>query len=362
MKIIGFESSCDETAVAITDIDENGRIVPLASCVHSQIPLHRLYGGVVPEIAGRAHIEAIAPLTEQAFKEAGLSPADMDAVAVTAHPGLIGALLVGVNFAKAFAFAKGIPLVAVDHMKAHIAAAYVKAEGKEAPRPPFVALAVSGGHTSLYRVSSYTDYREIGATRDDAIGEAFDKVGRLLGLPYPAGAAFDQLAQKGFALACGKDDPTFSAYKKSPAFRTVDLRLPSPALCDGTLDFSFSGLKTAAVNLMHRFEQKGTSLPKELFAAAFTYEAVEAVATHVKTALTQHAGCPLVVAGGVAANSHLRRRLQEIADSLHTRLYLPPLSLCGDNALMVCAQGYHELLAGNLAGTDLNASACDSIM
>ncbi|MBO7150257.1 MAG: tRNA (adenosine(37)-N6)-threonylcarbamoyltransferase complex transferase subunit TsaD, partial [Clostridia bacterium] len=206
MKIIGFESSCDETAVAIADVDENGTIVPLASCVNSQIPLHRLYGGVVPEIAGRAHIEAISPLTEEAFKEAGLTPADIDAVAVTANPGLIGALLVGVNFAKAFAFAQNVPLVAVDHMKAHIAAAYVKFEGKEAPKPPFIALAVSGGHTSLYLVSSYTDYKEIGATRDDAIGEAFDKVGRLLCLSYPAGADFDKLAQKGFALACGKED------------------------------------------------------------------------------------------------------------------------------------------------------------
>lgn len=362
MKIIGFESSCDETAVAIAEIDESGRILPLASCVNSQIPLHRLYGGVVPEIAGRAHIENISPLTEEAFKQAGLTPADIDAVAVTANPGLIGALLVGVNFAKAFAFAQNVPLVAVDHMKAHIAAAYVHKDSTKAPKPPFIALAVSGGHTSLYLVSSYTDYKEIGATRDDAIGEAFDKVGRLLGLSYPAGAEFDKLAKEGFALACGKEDATFADYKKSAHFRVQDLRFPSPALSDGSLDFSFSGLKTAAVNLMHRFDQKGEQIERERFAAAYTYEAVEAVATHVKAALQAYEGYPLVVAGGVAANSHLRKRLGEVTAFLKRDLFIPPLSLCGDNALMVCAQGYHELEAGNLAGTDLNASASDSIM
>ena len=358
MYILGIESSCDETAVGILRIAEDGRFTALANCVNSQVPIHRLYGGVVPEIAGRAHIEAVSGLMTEAFSQAAITPDDLDAVAVTSHPGLIGALLVGVNFAKSFAFAHGLPLIAVDHMKAHVAAARVESTEAPFPKPPFLALVVSGGHTSLYHVRDYTDFEEIGATRDDAIGESFDKVGRLLGLPYPAGAAFDRMAAEGFAKL-NPALPTVEGYPKSAAFRRGDLRLPSPAMTDGSLDFSFSGLKTASVNLIHHLTQKGEALPGCEFAAAFTYEAVEAVCRQTEAAMQRLGGCPLVAAGGVSANSHLRAALRRLCDKQGVSLSLPPLSLCGDNGLMVCAQGYAEYLAGHFADESLNASAAD---
>lgn len=357
MYIIGFESSCDETAVAIVE-EREGRLFPVCSRVRTQIPLHRLYGGVVPEIAGRAHIEAISALTAEALEEAKLSPRDLGCVAVTSHPGLIGALLVGVNFAKSFAFANGLPLVEVDHMKAHMAAAYVEM-GRAVPKPPFLGLAVSGGHTSLYLAEDYNRYREIGGTRDDAIGEAFDKVGRLLGLPYPAGAEFDSLAARGYARLCGKEGATLADYRRLPPSARSAYPLPSPALRDGSLDFSFSGLKTAAVNLAHTYTQKGEELDREAFAAAYTAVAVEAVATHIDTALATHEGLPLVMAGGVAANSHLRLRMEEVCRAHGRELYVPPLSLCGDNGLMVAAQGWFCYREGQRATTALNASAAD---
>ena len=356
MNILAFESSCDETAAAVLACDD-GRLSVKSSIIASQIETHRLYGGVVPEIASRAHSEVISKITYEALEAAELSLSEIDLIAVTANPGLIGALLVAVNFAKSLAAANNIPLVAVDHIKGHIAASYI---GGDTPKPPFIALAVSGGHTSIYRVESYTKMITIGSTRDDAIGEAFDKIGRMIGLCYPAGKDFDALAKVGFIKATEDEENFYKKYKKSAAYRDTGMALPSPALRDGSLDFSFSGLKTAAINQLHRYEQKGESVDRELLAARYTYEAVEAVARQVGEALLQNPGYPLVVAGGVAANSHLRRRLTEIADKLERRIFIPPLSLCGDNAAMIGAQGYYEYAAGRMADSTLNASALDS--
>lgn len=357
MNILAFESSCDETSAAV--VTHNGCEFSIKSnIIASQIETHRLYGGVVPEIASRAHTEVISAITYEALETAGLKISDIDLIAVTANPGLIGALLVGVNFAKALAAANGIPLVAVDHIKGHIAASYLLKEG---PKPPFLALAVSGGHTAIYKAESYTDFRIIGTTRDDAIGESFDKIGRMIGIPYPAGRGFDELSREGFIKATSNGTSFYSKYKKSDAYRNKDMTLPSPALSDGTLDFSFSGLKTAAINLLHRYEQAGREVDKALFAARYTYEAVEAVAKKISAALKENPGLDLVVAGGVAANSHLRGRLAEVVDKAGVGLFIPPISLCGDNAAMIAAEGYYEYKKGAVATSSLNASALDSI-
>lgn len=359
MNILAFESSCDETSAAVV-VRDGEKFVIKSNIVASQIETHRLYGGVVPEIASRAHIEAISAITYEALEKAEITLADIDLIAVTANPGLIGALLVAVNFAKALAAANSIPLVAVDHIKGHIASAFL-IEG-QVPKPPFVALAVSGGHTSIYRMDSYTDISLLGTTRDDAIGEAFDKIGRIIGIPYPAGRGFDELSGIGFDKACGKGENSYEYYKKSAAYKDKDSYLPSPSLKDGSLDFSFSGLKTAAINLLHRYEQKGEDFDRALFAARYTFEAVEAVADKIACALKANKGCDLVVAGGVAANSHLRRRLTQIAEAAGVNIFIPPVSLCGDNAAMIGASGYYEYLSGNLADSSLNASAADSVI
>ena len=368
MYILSIESSCDETATAVLSC-EGDRLTVLSDIVASQADTHRLYGGVVPEIASRAHAEVISSVTYRALSEAGIALSDLAAVAATDHPGLIGALLVGLNFAKTLAFTNGIPFVAVDHIAGHIAAAYLD---PEPPKPPFLALVVSGGHTTIYLVESYTERRILGTTRDDAMGEAFDKVGRLLDLPYPAGAGFDALATEGFLAAIGKE-PIAGADGEHPAVllaaqgfhKTEAARafaLPSPALAGDTLDFSFSGLKTAAINLLHRYEQQGREIDRPLFAARYTYEAVEAVAKKTEAALTAYPDMPIVIAGGVAANSHLRARLTSLANKKKTTLCIPPVSLCGDNAAMIAAQGYYEYEAGRRAGSSLNASALDSIV
>ena len=356
MRILAFESSCDETSAAVV-IREGEEFLVKSNIVASQIEIHRLYGGVVPEIASRAHIEAISGITYEALQKAELSLSDIDLIAVTASPGLIGALLVGVNFAKALAAANKIPLVAVDHIKGHIAACYL---GEKRPTPPYVALAASGGHTSIYLVKGYTDIEVIGSTRDDAIGESFDKIGRIIGIPYPAGAGFDRLSTEGFIKATGDEENFYSLYKKSSAYKSADMALPSPALHGDTLDFSFSGLKTAAINLLHRYEQRGEEIDRALFAARYTYEAVEAVAKKIDAALKRYDGCALAISGGVAANSHLRRRLTEIAKNNKREIYIPHLTLCGDNAAMIAAAGYYEYLDGVLADSSLNASAEDS--
>ena len=357
MHILAIESSCDETSAAVVEANTGGFRIK-SNIIASQVETHRLYGGVVPEIASRAHTEVISKITYEALRAAKLSLSDVDLVAVTSNPGLIGALLVAVNFAKSLAAANGIPLVAVDHIKGHIAASYI---GEDTPKPPFIALAVSGGHTSIYRVEGYTKMAVIGSTRDDAIGEAFDKIGRMIGLSYPAGRDFDALARDGFIKATADTENFYSKYKKSDAYRDTGMALPSPALRDGSLDFSFSGLKTAAINLLHRHEQRGEKIDRELLAARYTYEAVEAVARQVSQALQNNPEHNLVMAGGVAANSHLRKRLAEVAKTAGVRLFAPPLSLCGDNAAMIGAQGYYEYLEGKLADSSLNASALDSM-
>ena len=357
MNILAFESSCDETSAAVV-CREGDRFTIKSNIIASQVDTHRLYGGVVPEIASRAHIEAISSITYQAMEEAGVKMDEIDAVAVTANPGLIGALLVGVNFAKALAFANRKPLIPVDHIMGHIAACYLL---EDAPKPPFIALTVSGGHTAIYHVRDYTDISMIGTTRDDAIGEAFDKIGRIIGIPYPAGRGFDELSTEGFIEATGDPVAFHKKYKKSEAYRDPSMVLPSPAVKDDSLDFSFSGLKTAAINLIHKYEQKDIPLPRALFAARYTYEAVEGVAKKLSLACDRYPNHDLVLSGGVAANSHLRRRLAELAAAKGIRLYMPPVSLCGDNAAMIGAQGYYDFTSGKLADTSLNASAHDGI-
>ena len=334
MYILGMESSCDETSAAVVEMGDGVRAIR-SNIVASQIEVHRLYGGVVPEIASRAHVEAITSITQEALREAGITLADVGSIAVTAFPGLIGALLVGVNFAKSLAFANHIPLVPVNHIHGHVAAAYLSEPDLE---PPFLALVVSGGHTSIYRVDSYTQFTEIGATRDDAAGEAFDKVGRVIGMPYPGGAALDRLAYEGD--------------KKSIA-------LPSPALAGDTLDFSFSGIKTATLNYLNGMAQKNQPINEADVAACYTDKIVSALTEKTRMALKQTGMKTLVLAGGVAANSHLRSALQAMCDRQGVRLAMPDRSLCGDNGAMVAAAGYFQYLNGNFADTSLNASASD---
>ncbi len=331
MYILSIESSCDETSAAVVSMGEERKI--LSNVVASQIELHALYGGVVPEIAGRAHIEAISRITYEALEQAELPLNAVDAVAVTNRPGLIGALLVGVSFAKSLAVSNGLPLVPVHHIRGHIAANYLAHPTLE---PPFLALVVSGGHTSLIEVSSYTDFRTVGRTRDDAMGEAFDKVARVMGIPYPGGAVMDRLASEG--------DPHA-------------LLFPSAAIADGSLDFSFSGLKTHVINVLHTLRQRGEPIPKADVAASFTETVISSVIRKLELAL-EAGRCPaLVLAGGVSANSHLRRALTGFAEKKGIPFCCPPLPLCGDNAAMIGAQGYYELLAGHTAGADLNAFA-----
>lgn len=340
MLILGIETSCDETSAAVVgDVGGGGRLVALSNIVASQIDTHRLYGGVVPEIAGRAHIEAISNVVERALTEAGVEITDLDGVAVTTHPGLIGALLVGVNFAKAFAFANKLPLISVNHIHAHTAASYLT---ETPPEPPYLSLVVSGGHTSFYLVKSYTEYVELGGTRDDAAGEAFDKIGRVIGLQYPAGAAMDKLAHEGIALG-----------------EKLDLKLPTPALTGENLDFSFSGLKTAALNYLNKLAQQNVEVNRPAFAALYTETVCSAIAKKIPDAIKSSGVKQLVMSGGVAANSHLRAAVGAACEKAGAELILPPVSLCGDNGVMVAAQGYYELKAGRVADSYLNASAED---
>ncbi len=337
MYILGIESSCDETSAAVVSMDTGERKI-LSNIVASQIETHRLYGGVVPEIASRAHIEAISTITYEALDTAGLKLSDIGCIAVTSHPGLIGALLVGVNFAKSLAFANNIPLVAVNHVKAHVAAAYLEYPTLE---PPFTALVVSGGHTSIYSVTDYTHFCEIGATRDDAAGEAFDKIGRVIGMPYPGGAAMDKLAYEGEAGT---------------------VKLPSPAIIGDNLDFSFSGLKTAALNYINGERQKGNEPDHADLTASYTAVIVEAIVKKMTKAIDQTGTRKLVLAGGVAANSHIRNALEVMCKEKKVQFCRPSLALCSDNAAMVAAAGYFEYLNGSFADTSLNASALDGDM
>ena len=333
MKILAFESSCDETAVAVV---EDGRKV-LSDAILSQADLHALYGGVVPEIASRKHIEAIAALTDQALSEAGVQKSDIGAVAATYAPGLIGAVLVGLNFAKSAAYALGVPLIPVHHIRGHIAANYLAFPELE---PPFLALCMSGGNTLIVDVRDYTDFALLGATRDDAAGECFDKAGRVLGLPYPGGAAMDKLAHESVG---GVYD------------------LPRAKIDGCPLDMSFSGLKTAVVNLAHNAEQTGKSLDRAALARDFTQAVVDELVPRAMLAMEQSGRKALVAAGGVAANSFIRAALEKECWKRGYTLYMPPLKLCGDNGAMIGAQGYYEYLAGARAGWSLNAYATRDI-
>ena len=334
MYILGMESSCDETSAAVVEMSDGVRAIR-SNIVASQIETHRLYGGVVPEIASRAHVEAISRITYEALETAGITLSDVGAIAVTAFPGLIGALLVGVNFAKSLAFSHRIPLVAVNHIHGHVAAAYLTHPTLE---PPFLALVVSGGHTSFYRVTDYTDFCEIGGTRDDAAGEAFDKIGRVIGLPYPGGAALDKLAYEG--------DPK-------------EITLPSPALGGDTPDLSFSGIKTATLNYLNGMAQKGCEINRADVAASYTHRIVQAIVKKTELALKKSGMRTLVLAGGVAANSHLRTALEALCKRLGVTLCMPDRALCGDNGAMIAAAGYFRYQRGEFADTSLNASAND---
>ena len=333
MKILAFESSCDETAVAVV---EDGRSV-LSDAILSQADMHALYGGVVPEIASRRHVEAITALTEQALRDAGVTREQIGAVAATYAPGLIGAVLVGLNFAKSVAYALRVPLIPVHHIRGHIAANYLAFPELE---PPFLALCMSGGNTLLVDVKTYTDFALLGATRDDAAGECFDKAARVLGMPYPGGKPMDDLAQQSEG---GVYD------------------LPRASVEGHELDMSFSGLKTAVVNLAHNAEQTGRPLDRAALARDFTQAVIDELVPRTMRAAELSGRSTIVAAGGVAANSFIRAALQSECDRRGYRLYLPPLRLCGDNGAMIGAQGYYEYLAGSRADMSLNAYATRDI-
>ena len=334
MNILAVESSCDETAVAIV---KDGREV-LCDCIASQVDLHRIYGGVVPEIASRKHMEAIYGLADQALQQTGLSREEIDAVAVTYAPGLIGAVLVGVNFAKAAVLAMGKPLIPVHHIRGHIAANYLAYPQLE---PPFLCLVVSGGHTMLVEVQDYTKMNILGTTLDDAAGECFDKVARVLGMPYPGGAALDKMARQG--------NPEKYA-------------LPRSKPGENPYNMSFSGLKTAALNLIHHAEQVGEELDVPSLCASFSQAVSDTLVPRVVMALEQTGYRKIAVAGGVAANSRIREDVLAAAKKTGAEVYMPPLSLCGDNGAMIGAQAYYEYLAGNVANMSLNAYATKSIL
>ncbi len=329
MKILAFESSCDETAVAVV---EDGRNV-LTDQVFSQADLHAIYGGVVPEIAARSHVEVISRLSQRALEEAGVTRGDIDAVAVTYAPGLIGAVLVGVNFAKAAALALNVPLIPVHHVRGHIAANYIAYPQLE---PPFLCLAISGGNTILVDVRDYTDMKILGATRDDAAGECFDKTARVLGLPYPGGKPIDDLAKDG-------DDTKYA--------------FPIGHVDGSPYDMSFSGLKTAVINLVHNAQQKGEELDRASLAASFTKAVSDSLVPRTMQAARELGYKKIAVAGGVAANSRIRADFKAAAEKAGAELFVPPLKLCGDNAAMIGCQGYYEYLSGAWAGSDLNAYA-----
>ncbi len=329
MRILGIESSCDETAAAVV---EDGRRM-LSNVVASQVAEHRLYGGVVPEIASRRHAEAISGVVRQALEQADTTLEQIDGIAVTYAPGLIGALLVGVSFAKGLAMATGKPLIPVHHLRSHIAANYLAHPELE---PPFLCLVVSGGHTHIVQAADYTHFTVIGRTRDDAAGECYDKAARAMGMPYPGGVALDRLAEEG--------NP--NAYP-----------LPHPHVEGSVYDFSFSGLKTAVINRLHNAEQKGEQLNRADLCASFRRVVTELLVDNTMRAAADTGAGTIVLAGGVSANAGLRAGMQQACATRGLRLFVPPLALCGDNGAMVAAQGYYELLAGHTAGPELNAVA-----
>lgn len=325
--ILSIESSCDETSAAVV---KNGRTV-LSNVIHSQIDLHTLYGGVVPEIASRQHIEKINQVVDAAIKEAGVTFDDITAIAVTYGPGLVGALLVGVSFAKALAFALNKPLVGVHHIEGHICANYI--ENKEL-EPPFHCLVVSGGHTHLVKVADYGNYEILGKTRDDAAGEAFDKVARAIGLGYPGGPKIDKISNEGNSEA---------------------IKFPKAKINDNIYDFSFSGLKSAVLNYINSCEMKGEAINRADVAASFQKSVVDVLVEHSMEAIKQHGGDKLAIAGGVASNSHLREAMAKACKENNIAFYHPSPVYCTDNAAMIGVAGYYEYMAGTRHGYDLNA-------
>ncbi len=333
MKILSIESSCDETAAAVV---EDGRKV-LSSIIASQVEEHKIYGGVVPEIASRRHVEAISGVVNSALNEADCTLEDIDAVAVTHAPGLIGALLVGVNYAKGLTMASGLPLVPVHHLRSHIAANYIS---HPELKPPFLCLVVSGGHSHLVEVKSYTEFKVIGYTHDDAAGEAMDKAARAMGLPYPGGLNLDRVAKDG----------NDKAYK-----------MPHPRVDGAPYDFSFSGLKTAALNTINIAKQKGEEISVPDLGASYIKAVVDCLTESTEKAAINLGYKKIVLAGGVSANSVLRRDMAALCEKHGWELYAPELKYCGDNAAMVGAQGYYEFISGNTADLSLNACASMSI-
>ena len=329
--ILGIESSCDDTSAAVI---RNGELL---SNVTASQAVHESYGGVVPEIASRRHAEAISGVVEKALSDAGCTLDDIDAVAVTYAPGLIGALLVGVNYAKGLSYAKGLPLIPVHHLRSHIAANYITHQDLQ---PPFFCLVVSGGNTMMVEVKDYTDFKVIGRTRDDAAGEALDKAARTMGIPYPGGLNMDRLAKDG----------------NNTAFK-----FPTPKVDGCPYDFSFSGLKTSVINTIHNAEQKGVEINKADLGASFMKAVSNCLIKNTEKAMEDNGYSTLVLAGGVSANSVLRADVIDLCKKHGWKLYLPELSLCGDNAVMVGSQGYYEYLAGNIASLELNAYAGKSI-
>lgn len=328
MKILGIESSCDETAAAVV---ENGRKV-LSNVIATSLEEHKLYGGVVPEIASRRHAESISGVVEEALKQVGCTMNDIDAIAVTYAPGLIGSLLVGVSFAKGLSQATNTPLVPVHHLRGHIASNYISCDIE----PPFLCLVVSGGHSHIVAVKSYTDFEVIGKTRDDAAGEALDKAGRTMGLEYPGGISIDKLSPSG-------DENAFS--------------FPHPRIHYAPYDYSFSGLKTAVINIMHNASQKGEDINVADLSASFQKAVVDCLLSNFETAAENFGYNKLVIAGGVSANSKLRYDARKMCDRHGWTLTLPELKYCGDNAAMIASQGYYEFVSGTIANESLNAYA-----
>lgn len=333
VKILGIESSCDETAASVS---LDGRII-LSNIVASQVEEHKKFGGVVPEIASRRHAENVLWVVREALDKAGCTVSDLDGIAVTYAPGLIGALLVGTSFAKGLAMAADKPLIPVHHIAGHIASNYIAHPDLE---PPYLCLVASGGHSQITEVLSYTKFRVIGRTRDDAAGEAFDKCARVLGYPYPGGVHIDRAAKKG--------DP--GKYK-----------LPIPKVTGSEYDFSFSGLKTAVINLAHNAEQKGETLDSDSLAASFQKTASEMLVSRTVEAAKAFGYTTVAVAGGVSANSGVRELMEKECGKRGIKVYLPPLDLCGDNGAMIACQGYYDFLDGKRADESLNAIATLSL-